>query len=177
MALWLLWFIHETFSFSVKCFCNGCKMTSLERQIFFHIHVFEHPHHLLWYDHTPQQAILIVVACWWQRGSFSSPKLTNYRQAAKKLSVDISESHTAFEEHTIVVEPCVQKSNCAQGKLHVERSVSQELFCYWIQRSSELPKSSLRSSVHLAAGPILMHHLTHIEMLASERARILPLKG
>lgn len=112
-----------------------------------------------------------------QKGSFSSLKLANYRQAAKELSVDVCESYSAFEEHITVVEPCVQKPNCAQGKLHAERSVSQELFCYWIQGSSERPKPSLRNAVHLAAGPTLMHHLTQIEMLASERARILPLKG
>lgn len=51
----------------------------------------------------------------------------------------ISESQTAFEEHTTVVEPCVQKSNCAQGELHGERTVSQALVCYWLQGSMSFP--------------------------------------
>ncbi|KAL1783581.1 ALK tyrosine kinase receptor [Sigmodon hispidus] len=74
-------------------------------------------------------------------GSFSSPELANFRKAAKKLSVNVFESCNAFEEHTTVIEPCM-KSNHAQEKLQVGKSISQEQFCYWLQESNEHPKSS-----------------------------------
>lgn len=155
-------------------------MTSLERQIFFHVHVFEHCWGFLITscDMTicPSSLYQLLSHVWCQRGSFSSPKLTNYRQAAKKLSVDIWVTDRIRRTYYCSWALCAEIKLCSGGASW-RKDCLPSAGLLLVTRKYELPKSSLRSSVHLAAGPILMHHLTHIEMLASERARILPLKG
>lgn len=109
-----------------------------------------------------------------QKGVVFQPRTCQLQTGWKETIGGCLESHNAFEEHPTVV-VCEIKP-CWGGGASCRRSVSQELLCYWLQGSSEHPKPSLWSAVHLAAGPTLKHHLTHIEVLASERARILPLK-
>lgn len=96
MALWLLRFMYAAFSFSVQRFCNGVmdvKVTLWEDN-FLPLSCLSiagaSSSPLVTWPFAPAVSINcchMVTAG--KRGPFSSPEPANYRQAAKKRSVDI----------------------------------------------------------------------------------------
>lgn len=115
--------MHAAFSFSVRCFCNGCKNDSLERQ-FSSPFLSEHCWSFLITScdmtiHPSSLYQLLSHVDSRQKGAVFQPCTCQLQTGCKETISGYLESHNAFKEHTTVVEPYV-KSNHAQGKLHVQ---------------------------------------------------------